>query len=114
MLEKITEFAPKLINIEIRHNIIQALIFVNIAYPIAEDAVGPAKARFHIDDGNANGQVLYGIGRSLIDALGNGIKKLTDFLISFVVGFMCQYIYAANDNAHQEGDDPVVHGDDQQ
>lgn len=46
---------------------IQLLIIVDIAYPITKNTVSPAQIRLHIDDGNADRQVLYSIRRCLID-----------------------------------------------
>ncbi|WP_296826280.1 hypothetical protein [uncultured Megasphaera sp.] len=80
---------------------IQLLIIVDIAYPIAKNTVGPAEIRLHIDNGNTDRQVLYSIGRCLIDTARNGIEKLTYFSAALIVILAGQDIGAADEDDAQ-------------
>ena len=80
---------------------VQLLVVVDIADPVAEDAVGPAQVGLHVDDGYADRQILYRIGRSLVDALGNRIEELADFPVAFVVVLAGQDIGSANEDQRQ-------------
>ena len=114
MFKKITEFSPEFIYIEIRHDIIQPLIIFDITDPVAEYAVRPAQARFHIDYGDADRQILDSIGRSLIDTLGNSIEKLADFPVPFRIGLVGQNINTTDDNTGKERNDPIIKSNDQE
>ena len=52
----------------------------------------------HIDDGNADRKILYGIARGLIDTLRNRIQELVDFPVPLLLIFARQHIYTDNDN----------------
>ena len=80
---------------------VQLLVVVDVADPVAEDAVGPAQVGLHVDDGYADRQILYRIGRSLVDAFGNRIEELADFPVAFVVVLAGQDIGSANEDQRQ-------------
>ena len=101
MLKEIPRFPPELIDFQIRHDMVQLLVVVDVANPVAEDAVGPAQVGLHVDDGYADRQILYRIGRSLVDALGNRIEELADFPVAFVVVLAGQDIGSANEDQRQ-------------
>ena len=110
--KEVARFPPKFINFQIGHDVIQLLIIVDIAYPVAKNAVGPAQIGLHIDDGNADGKVLHGIGRRLIDAARNGIEKLAYFSAAFIMILAGQDVGTAGQDDCQQGNDPIVDGND--
>ena len=93
---------------------IQLLVVVDIADPVAEHAVGPAQAGLHVDDGYADGQVLHGVGRRLVDALRDGVEKLTDFPVALVRIFPRQHIGSDDQYQRQQRYDPIIYGDNNQ
>ena len=112
VFKEVARFPPKFINFQIGHDVIQLLIIVDIAYPVAKNAVGPAQIGLHIDDGNADGKVLHGIGRRLIDAARNGIEKLAYFSAAFIMILAGQDVGTAGQDDCQQGNDPIVDGND--
>ena len=112
VFKEISRFPPELIDFQVRHDVVQLLVVVDVADPVSEDAVGPAQVGLHVDDGNADRQILHGIRRSLVDALGDGIEELADFPVAFVMVLAGQDISPADEDQGQQGDDPIIYGND--